>query len=77
MGYRINGGIWNYIHGNHNALSFINDKIKPLSAYSVILNKYIPQINFTDVKSFDVILVILLINQLIFMYFMKLIIKKK
>lgn len=55
MGYRINGGIWNYIHGNHNALSFINDKIKPLSAYSVILNKYIPQINFTDVKSFEVI----------------------
>ena len=55
MGYRINGGIWNYIHGNHNALSFANNKIKPLSAYSIFLNKYKPQISFIDVKSFEVI----------------------
>ena len=57
VGYKLNSGVWNFVHGNKFA-SYIDDNknLKSIEATTLRNVSYIPQVTFNDCKNSSVIL---------------------
>ena len=55
VGYKENDGIWNFVHGNRTCNYLLNGEVKSIVGYSFFESTYIPQVDFSDTKTFMLI----------------------